>query len=114
MATKPDITVVDQDTGEVYLVEVAVPFDAFIDQCYQTKFDKYTPLCLEINKCDYACRIIVIIIGSLGTVHNKVTSGLKIIGLSNGTSNWLAKYMSTSACLGSYYAWRSRCDEVMP
>jgi hypothetical protein len=80
-AKRPDITIINRSTREVFLVAIAVPFDAFIDTCYITKFDKYMPLCLEINSLGYTCRTVVLIFGSLGNVPQKVIPGLKLIGV---------------------------------
>ena len=41
---RPDITVIDTETRQVFLVEIAVPFDTFIGETYQNKFEKYLPL----------------------------------------------------------------------
>ena len=46
---KPDICIIDNENGRVFIVEIANPFDHFIDRCYQQKFEKYMPLCLAIQ-----------------------------------------------------------------
>ena len=111
-ATRPDITIINQSSREVFLVEIAVPFDAFIDVCYASKFDKYLPLCLEINAFGYACRTLVLIIGSLGNVHRRVVSGLKLAGMCNRSARWLAKYLSVSVMIGSSRVWQKRCSDL--
>ena len=58
------------------ILEVADPFDPFVQTCYQTMFDKYLPLCQRIQELVFHCRIRVFIIGSLGSVHDKFVSGL--------------------------------------
>jgi hypothetical protein len=111
-AIRPDISIINHTNREVILVEVAVPFDAFIDICYSTKFDKYLPLCLEINSLGYACRTVVVIIGSLGNVHMKVVPGLRILGMPSYSAKWLAKYLSVSAMIGSSRVWQKRCGDL--
>ena len=64
-------------------VEFSVPFDRFIDLCYQHKFDRYIELCNKCNELGYHTKIIVLIIGPLGLVHKKFINGLKVIGLNN-------------------------------
>ena len=68
-ATKPDIVIIDYEMKEVKIIEVSTPFDAFIDTTYQSKFDKYFPLTLEISSFDFTAEIIVLIVGSCGTIH---------------------------------------------
>ena len=73
---RPDITMIDEDTKQMALIEVAVPYDVFIKQCFQNKFDKYFPLSLEINGLGYRTEIVVLLIGSMGSVHYQFVSGL--------------------------------------
>ena len=85
---------------KAFIVEFSVPFDRFIDLCYQHKLNKYIELCNKCNELGYHTRIIVrLIIGSLGLVHNKFVNGLT-------TSK--AKYVSVSAQIGSNLCWSSR------
>ena len=107
--TKPDITIIDRNNKHVFLLEVSTPFDAHIPICYQGKFDKYFPLSLEINSMGFRTEIIVIVIGSLGNVHNNVTSGLIKAGLSRNNAKSIAKYCSISSIIGSYKVWKMRC-----
>ena len=41
---KPDILIYDRQTMKAFTIEVSVPFDAFVDKCYHTKFNYYQPL----------------------------------------------------------------------
>ena len=106
---RPDITIIDKQNKHAILVEVSVPFDAHISLCFQKKFDKYFPLSLEINTTGFRSEIIVIVIGSLGNVHHKVTSGLIKAGLNRRNSKSITKYCSVSSIIGSYKIWRLRC-----
>ena len=107
--TRPDITIIDKTNKRVTLVEVSIPFDGFIDQCYQSKFDKYLPLCLEINQLGYRSDCIVLVIGSLGNVHTRFISGLMKVGVSRSEATFLAKYLSISSIIGSFQVWKARC-----
>ena len=106
--TKPDIIVIDDENNKVYIVELSHPYDAFIESCYQTKFDKYFPLSLAIQGAGYQCTIIVLIIGSLGHVHKRFVPGLKRLGMSQIRAKAIAKYLSVSSMIGSYRVWRRR------
>lgn len=106
---KPDLLIIDHCNNKVFIVEISTPFDAFIDQCYQTKFDYYQPLCELITvDTNYTCKIVVLIIGSTGCVHNKVVTGLKMLGMSTHRSKAIAKYISLSAAIGSNIVWQMR------
>ena len=107
--TRPDMTVVDTTNKRVTLVEISIPFDGFIDQCFQSKFDKYMPLCVEINNLGYRTETVVLVIGSLGNVHTRFISGLIKLGVSRVEAKFLAKYLSVSAIIGSFQVWKARC-----
>lgn len=111
-ARRPDITVIDHTVRQVFIVEVAVPFDAFVNRCYTAKFDKYMPLCMEISAFGYACRTVVLVVGSLGGIHNRVVTGLKILGMNASTAKWLAGYLSVGAIIGSHRVWQKRCSDL--
>ena len=104
-ARRPDIILIDKQNRTVKIVEVQVPFDAFLKLSYQTKFEKYVPLSMEINALGFYTEIIVLIVGSLGSVHNKFSSGLVHLGLTKHEANFLTKYCSISAILGSNIVW---------
>ena len=105
---RPDLLLVNKAKKKAFIVEFSVPFDRFIDLCYQHKFNKYIELCNKCNELGYHTRIIVLIIGSLGLVHNKFVNGLKVIGLTTSKAKAIAKYVSVSARIGSYVCWSSR------
>ena len=106
---RPDIVLIDHILKRVTITEVAIPFDGYLKKTYETKFEKYFPLCLEINAMGYRTNIIILLIGSLGHVSNKFISGLIKNNLSRSESKHLARFCSTSAMLGSLFAWKRRC-----
>ena len=93
---RPDLLLVNKAKKKAFIVEFSVPFDRFIDLCYQHKFNKYIELCNKCNELGYHTRIIVLIIGSLGLVHNKFVNGLKVIGLTTSKAKAIAKYVSVN------------------
>ena len=111
LCNRPDLCMIDHTNKKAFLIEISVPFDAFINQNYNTKFDKYFPLTLEINKLGYHCQVIVLSVGSLGTVHKKSVSGLTIVGLNKFECRFLAKYISISAGIGSHRIWKMKCKD---
>ena len=110
---KPDLLILDEQLKRAYIVEISSPYDAFIDQCYNTKFTYYSPLCELITlDTNYSCKIVVIIIGSTGCVHKNVVPGLKILGFDTRRSKAIAKYLSISAAIGSKIVWQMRVGAV--
>ena len=102
LPSRPDIPIINKSNREVFLVEVAVPFDDHIDQCCAGKVQKYTPLCLEIKNFGFICRIVVVVSGSLGTAHSRVVSGFRLLGIPRYSTKWLARQLSASAATSSF------------
>ena len=96
----------------VHMAEISIPYDGFLKHCYQSKFDKYFPLALELNNLGFQTQIVILVIGSTGLVHHRFTSGLMKLRISKSESNFLAKYCSVSTSIGSYKVWKSRCREI--
>lgn len=111
---KPDICVIDHDRKICFLIEIAVPFDPFVNESYQAKFDTYLPLCQRIGDLAYECKIVVLIVGSLGSVHNRFVSGLLLLGLTKRCATSTARYCSVSSMIGSRMIWRQRCHAILP
>ena len=99
---------IDNEAFMCTIVEVAVPFDAFVNECYQHKFDKYMPLCLNVQNTGHRCSVIVLVIGALGLVHKRYVPGLQKLGFSKPVGKAIAKYLSISSMIGSRRVWRRR------
>jgi len=112
--TRPDMCVIDKTNKTCLIVEVAVPFDAFVSDCYWNKFQKYLPLCQSISDLGFRCKIVVLIVGSLGIVHRCFVSGLRLVGLPARQAKAVARYCSVSAMIGSRIIWKQRCRTVLP
>ena len=105
---KPDLCLVDHRNSKAFIVEVSNPFDAFIENCYNHKFEKYMPLCLALCGLGFDTKIVVLVVGSLGTVHRRVVSGLCMLGLSKRQAKSLARYLAVSTMIGSRRLWARR------
>ena len=108
-STRPDIVTIDADQKYATIIEVSIPFDGHMSKTFQSKFDKYFPLSLEINDLGFRTDIIVLVVGSLGHVHSRFIPGLLKNKINKSEAKFLARYCSTSAMLGSFFAWRQRC-----
>ena len=109
---RPDIVVVDEENKSVIINEICIPYDCHLTTCFQEKFNKYFPLSLEINEMGYHTNVIILLIGSMGSVHNKFVSGLHKNNISPSQCNYLAKYCSVSACIGSFRVGEKRCSNL--
>ena len=90
---KPDLLIRNRQTMKSFIVEISCPYDAFLNTCYNTKFAYYQPLNELINVATpYSCKTIVLIVGSLGTIHNRLASGLKMLGFPNRRCKAITNY----------------------
>ena len=110
-AYRPDACVINHENRTCLLLEVAVPFDPFVPICFQSKFDKYFPLCQRIQDTGFDCKLLIFIVGSLGSIHSHFVSGLRLAGIPIRRGKGIAKYCSVSAMIGSRLAWKKRCRE---
>ena len=110
--TRPDLCVIDHANNKCLLIEVSVPFDAFVEDCYTNKFNKYLPLCQKIGELGFQCKTLVLVVGSLGSVHSRFSSGLKMAGIPAHRAKAIARYCSISAMIGSRIIWKQRCKNT--
>ena len=113
-ATRPDIVVIDKTSKNVKIIEISTPFDAHLDKCFDSKYVKYCSLSSEISSLGFDTDIIVLIIGSSGSVHRKFVSGLQMCNIPKTESLRLTKYLSISTIIGSYKCWKLRCQLHFP
>ena len=92
-ANSPDIVVVDEDSREVTILEVACTFDHSLEEAFLTKVLKYQRLKDAIIQLGYKCKLLVFIFGSLGNVHKSVVRGLQIAGIPKLRAKELAKIL---------------------
>ena len=67
---RPDITLVQKDTQEWTLIDIAVPADQNIISTEEEKVDRYQDLAFGIKRIHRASKVTVIpiVIGALGTI----------------------------------------------
>jgi hypothetical protein len=111
--TRPDVCLINHTDKTCLLAEIAVPFDSFLDTCYTNKFNRYIPLCQHIQDLGFQCKVFVFIVGSLGNVHSKFISGLKLCGIMKRQAKAIAKFCSISAMIGSKIIWKQRCKNIL-
>ena len=105
---KTDLFLIDYENMNFFILEVSCPFDAFIEDCYNTNFQKYKHLCDLLSVCGFYCKILVFVIGLLGHVHYGFCSGLKNLGIPNRLAKAITKYASVSVMIGTNIVWKLR------
>ena len=86
-AKRPDITILDKETSECQLIDIACPSDNKVAEKEDEKIDKYRDLAREVsNLWNVKVKIIPFVIGALGTVPTLLESRNKDIGISIKTA----------------------------
>ena len=103
---RPDITLVQKDTQEWTLIDIAVPADQNIINTEEEKVDRYQDLAFEIKRIHRASKVTVIpiITGALGTISKNAKSWhekLKILDIVGSAQ--------LSAILGTAHILRKCC-----
>ena len=81
-ARRPDIVIVDKNSNETIILDIAIPVDVNIRNKEQEKIVKYQDLAREIRKTwNVSTKVIPIVIGALGTVTDRLEQYLKDIGV---------------------------------
>ena len=104
--TKPDIICIQGKS--CILVEVTVCYDLYMPLSYENKVHIYMPLVNVLKDQGYNTRLMVICIGSLGTVHKSVFNSLTFFSNDKDKVKKLIKWCSISAIIGANYIWRYR------
>ena len=60
-ANTPDVAVVDEESREVSVLEIACTFDSRLEEAFMTKVIKYQPLLHTIPELGYRSRLFVFI-----------------------------------------------------
>ena len=81
-ARRPDIVIVDKNSNETIILDIAIPVDVNIRNKEQEKIVRYQDLAREIRKIwNVSTKVIPIVIGALGTVTDRLEQYLKDIGV---------------------------------
>jgi hypothetical protein len=103
---RPDITLVDKQTGKCLLIDVAIPGDQNIHKKETEKLENYHLLRTEVARLwNTETDIIPVVIGALGSVPERLEQYIKAIGITPhiptlqksallGTANILRKVLS--------------------
>ena len=104
---KPNILMKD-DEG-VNIIDIACPYDLYIEATYKTKIEKYQCIKEFLNHQGIDCAVSAIIIGSLGTVHSQALKVLMNLKMNKRVAKGLHKWCSTGNIMWAKRLWNLRC-----
>ena len=83
-ARRPDIVVQHKQTGQTYLIDIAVPADHNVRDKELEKVQKYDELRLEIERLwKTKAKVVPIVIGALGTTSRRFEEWLEAVEIRN-------------------------------
>ena len=79
---RPDVVVVQKDENLCQIIDFACPYDGRVDTKELEKIERYQNLARELRKIwDMKVKVILLVIGALGTTPIKLRNWLKEIGI---------------------------------
>ena len=107
---KPDIVI--KTGNNILIIDVACPYDLYIENTYKHKINYYECLKKILTEACFEAKVEAIIIGSLGTVHNKALNVLTSQYMNKRKAKGLLKWCSTSNIISAKQLWNIRCHLV--
>ena len=96
-ARRPDIIVLNKETKECLIVDIAVPGDTRVNTKEDEKIEEYRELCRELERLWRVKRKVVsVVVGALGTIPTRLTAHLKMLDI-----NLSIETIQKSAILGT-------------
>ena len=106
---RPDIVLCNQE--KIVLIDVAFPYDLFLNELFVRKLNIYMELNYDINKT-VKCDVLPFIVGLTGLVHKKCLKTLVSLRIPNRQAKGLYKWCSSSNILFPRRIWNVRCRLV--
>ena len=107
---KPDIII--KTGNNILIIDVACPYDLYIENTYKHKINYYECLNKILTEAGFEANVEAIIIGSLGTVHNKTLNVLTNQNMNKRKAKGLLKWCLTSNIISAKQLWNIRCRLV--
>ena len=96
-ARRPDIMVLNKETKECLIVDIAVPGDTKVNTKGDEKIEKYRDLSRELGRLwRVKCRVVPVVVGALGTIATRLSAHLKTLDI-----NLSIETIQKSAILGT-------------
>ena len=81
-ARRPDIVVVNKETNECLLIDIAVPGDLRVERKEDEKVEKYRDLCRELARLwKVRFTVVPVVVGALGTIPKRLSSYLSLLDI---------------------------------
>ena len=94
---RPDIMVLNKETKECLIVDIAVPGDTRVNTKEDEKIEKYRDRCRELERLwRVKCRVVPVVVGALGTIPTRLSAHLKMLNI-----NLSIETIQKSAILGT-------------
>nr|CAH7717534.1 unnamed protein product [Callosobruchus chinensis] len=105
-ANKPDIVLLNHQQKTMFVIEFSAPAEVNIVSKEEEKRTKYQELLGQLRRLwpDYAVSLLVMVIGSLGGMRNRLLSALRVIPVCRATAHILAARMQKAVILGKYFS----------
>ena len=91
--------------NNILIIDVACPYDLYIENTYKYKINYYECLKKILTEAGFEVSVEAIIIGSLGTVHNKALNVLTNQNVNKRKAKGLMKWCSTSNIISAKQLW---------
>ena len=93
----PDIIVICKSSP--YFIDITIPGDSRLHQKFVEKKERYSDLCILVNKLSkISCTVVPIVIGSLGSIPVSLSSELQKIGANINSIPTMQKSVILSTC----------------
>ena len=104
--------IVSKHNNEVIIIDVACPYDLYIANIYKEKLENYCCIKSALVNIDLKCKIEVMVIGSLCTVHEKSLNVLLNCGMSKVSAKRLIRWCATPNVIAAKNIWKLRYKVV--
>ena len=96
-ARRPDIVLVNKESKECFVIDIAVPGDVRVERKEDEKIEKYRDLCRELRRLwGVRCFVVPVVVGALGTIPKRLASYMALLDI-----NLSVKTIQKSAILGT-------------
>ena len=109
---KPDLTVIQKESKEIFLVELTICWDTGFQQAQTRKLERYQELVAELEEGGWKSTLITLEVGSRGFTGNRTATSLRKLFPKKKTRASLLTKMNQSALTGSYAIFIQRNNPI--
>ena len=108
---RPDIVVWSEDTRNVFLIELTVPWEEAMDEAHERKLERYALLQEECVSNGWRCQVRPVEVGCRGFVGTSTRTLLSAFGFGGRELNTHIRHLSDAAEAASRWLWLKRQDQ---